>query len=456
MSNMARKRRADPHQRSKGGTVTARKHRFESFSQRIARLKIDPVRRQTRQRAVDEDGEVADNSYTRTSLEYWKDVNMSENFVSFYREVQPLCGSLPQLLHHKDRVIDTLMRYIEKRDALSLEPFLSLITHLSHDLGARFEVYFERVVTLVSQIAAKHPDVAVIEWSFTCLAWLFKYLSKLLVPDLRPLYDLLAPLLGKTPQKPFVTSFAAQALSFLLRRAALVYERKPEPLQLFLNHALEDIGRSTREVHGNQYTEGLVLLLGETTKGVGRSLHSATQPLLKVVLSHIFSSASRNVEGNFIAEESMVEGLLISLLERTDTEGFRPALAAVLCIIESLDQTVTYQQVRLASHLLFVIIGSRFMNRIDSWPEVLAIVTKLVSLINDKKVEGDVIFPQELMAVIAVSMDHSPNNIADSYASVVRNLLDEPFVPHFLEFCIFFAEMRPDRFRGLLLHTFQQ
>ncbi|KKY28364.1 putative heat repeat protein [Diplodia seriata] len=215
VSQAKRKKSDKVFRPKKGGTESSRKHHFESFSHRIAKLNIDPIRRTTR-RADDEHDLSTTTSYLKTSFDEWKDLNLSESFHAFSRELDPLCESLPQILHHADSIMDLLVRYIEKRDALSLEPLLSLVSHFAHDLGARFEKYFARTVRIVCDVAAKHPDIEVIEWSFTCLAWLFKYLSRLLVPDLRPLYDLMAPLLGKEHQKSFVSRFAAEAMSFLL------------------------------------------------------------------------------------------------------------------------------------------------------------------------------------------------------------------------------------------------
>jgi hypothetical protein len=60
------------------------------------------------------------------------------------------------------------------------------------------------------------------------------WLSRLLVPDLRPVFDLIAPLLGKQRQKAFVSRFAAEALSFLIRRAGAGHHRDQKPLQLIL------------------------------------------------------------------------------------------------------------------------------------------------------------------------------------------------------------------------------
>ena len=127
--------------RTKGGTASSRKHHFESFPQRIAKLNIDPVRRVRRPTADDTDITTT-FSYFKTSFNEWRDLNLSEGFTSFAREVAPLCESLPQILHYDNRIMDLLVGYIEKADTWSLEPLLSLVAHFAHDLGARFEKHF--------------------------------------------------------------------------------------------------------------------------------------------------------------------------------------------------------------------------------------------------------------------------------------------------------------------------
>ncbi|KAK5009683.1 U3 snoRNP protein, partial [Cryomyces antarcticus] len=231
---------------TKSGTASSRKFRFESFSKRISKLTIDPIRR-ARRNEVNTDGDSEVSSYFKTAFEEWKDLNLSEQYTNFSREVAPLCESLTQVVYYQDRIMDILIGYIAKQDANSLKPLLDLLAHFAHDLQDRFDKHFERAVATICRVAADHADAEVIEWSFNCLAWLFKYLSRLLVPDLRPLYDLMAPMLGKTHQKPFITRFAAEAMSFLMRKAGAVYHRDHKPLDDILAHIMVDHEKEAAE-----------------------------------------------------------------------------------------------------------------------------------------------------------------------------------------------------------------
>ncbi|KAI5295297.1 U3 snoRNP protein, partial [Ascosphaera acerosa] len=74
-------RRGKPARLLRKGTATTKSHRFEPFSQRVVKLKIDPIHRSRR---TPQDGDDANStSYFRSSLEHWIDLNLSENFTRF-------------------------------------------------------------------------------------------------------------------------------------------------------------------------------------------------------------------------------------------------------------------------------------------------------------------------------------------------------------------------------------
>ena len=112
-----------------------------------------------------------------------------------------------------------LVQYISLHEKEALEPLLDLLTAFAHDLGTRFEKHYAKSLELLIGIAGKARDVEVIEWTFGALAFLFKYLSKLLVPNLIPTYDVVCGLLGKQRHPPHIARFAAEALSFLVKKA---------------------------------------------------------------------------------------------------------------------------------------------------------------------------------------------------------------------------------------------
>lgn len=440
--------------KTKGGTASSRKHHFESFSQRIAKLNIDPVRR-IRRPTVDDADITTTFSYFKTSFDEWKDLNLSEGFTGFAREVAPLCESLPQILHHDNRIMDMLVAYIETGDTWSLEPLLSLVAHFAHDLGVRFEKHFARAVTTVLRIAVKNQAAEVIEWSFTCLAWLFKYLSRLLVPDLRPLFDLMAPLLRKQNQKPFITRFAAEALSFLVRKAGAAFHRDKKPLGTIIRHILQDLEESSRQGNTEQYEVGLMALFMESVKGIQRGIHSSGQAVIQELLEQTFDTlALMSSTQQPSPAEKVFNGVLIALIHHTDANTFRPLLEAMMEKMQTIELNSS-ENIGLSARLLFLISGVRKGSRIEDWAPILERLNRLISTINEKEIEIASAIP-DVLATFALVIQGCPLDVAIPYVRLLETFTGEPWEDHFLPFCNFFADLGSERFKSLLLPHFQR
>ncbi|EON63763.1 hypothetical protein W97_02991 [Coniosporium apollinis CBS 100218] len=437
----------------KGGTQSSRKHHFEPFSKRIAKLSIDPVRK-TRRNDLDENGASETSSYFKTSFDEWKDLNLSESFVSFSREVEPLCESLPQILHYDERIMDILIRYIEHMDALSLQPLLGLVSHLAHDLGARFERHFQRTVAVVCKVAAQHSDIEVIEWSFACLAWLFKYLSRLLVPDLRPLYDLMAPLLGKAPQKPFITRFAAESMSFLVRKAGAAYHRSKEPLQLIINHALQDLETTVSENNAPLYQQGLSTLFTEAIRGVQGGLHSSGDAVFRELLAQ--SHQSKSTERGNTGAKRIVHGVLVALIHHTNSETFAPIVEVVVPFCQASATGATDSQLRDASRLLFIISAVRKGTRIHDWKPLLSCISILVESTSSRSDAVDSGTASDILVALAVVFQSAPLEVVIPHIRLLDHLTTDEWEQHFLPFCNFFAELGRERFESLVLPHLQR
>lgn len=455
VSQAKRKKTERVSKPKKGGTESSRKHHFESFSKRIAKLNIDPIRRTTRR--VDDHDLSASTSYLKNSFEEWKDLNLSENFNAFSRELDPLCESLPQILHHADCIMDLLIRYIEKRDALSLEPLLSLVSHFAHDLGVRFEKYFARAVQTVCQVAAKHPDIEVIEWSFTCLAWLFKYLSRLLVPDLRPLYDLMAPLLGKEHQKSFVTRFAAESMSFLVRKAGASYHRDKEPLQIIVSHALNDLEVLAQRDDASQYQQGLMSLFVDSVKGIQNGLHSSAEAILKVLLEQVlaFKENDSLVPGERPAMD-VVQGVLTATIHHTNSETFRPVLQIVLDQIDAPNRSKDTQMLEKTARLLFTVAGVRKGTRVADWSSLMRTTSHVVASAEHTIAAADSTVVSDVLAALAVILQLCPMDVAIPHLRILDTISSGSWQQSFLYFCNFFSELGTDRFQSILLPHFKK
>jgi U3 small nucleolar RNA-associated protein 20 len=315
------------------------------------------------------DDEETTKSFFKSSFDKWVELNLSTTFTQFVREARPLCDSLPLILHNKDRLFDVLHTYIDKRDVLAVEPLLDLLSQFAHDLGATFEPYLERSVSLLSKLVAKHVDVETIECTFNCLAYLLKYLSRLLVPDLRPLYNILAPLLGRENQKSFVVRFAAEALSFLLRKA------KGDSLRLIVRHAFEDLQQNVGKAGASAYSYGLMTMFHEACISVDHTIHSRGPQVFGMMLS--VNLEQPDTES---ACFGVVQGVLTGLIHHTSAETFRPILETVLEFIgpniEEADPSA--RKVEVAARLIYTCTSVRKGGRIQDWGKVGDAVLNLV------------------------------------------------------------------------------
>lgn len=436
--------------RVKGGTASSKKHTFESFAQRIAKLKIEPVRR-GRSTIIDDAELDATFSYFKDALNEWRDINLADVFTTFARRVAPLCDSLPQVLHHDERIFELLVQHIEKGDKNSEEPLLRLMASFAHDLGVRFEKHFERAVQTVAQLAATHSDVEVIEWSFTCLAWLFKYLSRLLVPDLRPVFDLMTPLLGKARQKLFVMRFAAESISFLVRKAGAAYHRDQAPLRTIVKHISDQLKISQGTAQDVDFQQGLMTLFADSIKGLQRGLHSSAVAIMQELLLQTYDG----VEEDSLSPplEPVLLGVVTSVIHHSDAEHFQPLLEVIIGAVNTNASDKKF--VGLSSRLLFVACGVRKGSRIALWPSVLEAISALVRSVESAPDE-ETSSTQELLETLAVVYQYCPIDAAIPHTQILEKLGKGPLERFFLSFCSTFASMGAERFNTLILSYFKR
>ncbi|PCH00938.1 Down-regulated-in-metastasis protein [Penicillium occitanis (nom. inval.)] len=445
--------RGKPAKFLKKGTETTKSHRFETFSQRVSKLKIDPIHRVRRTDFGEEDGEEDETfSHFRSSLDHWSEMNLSEFFTEFVRRVNSLSESLPQVLYHEEKIMALLVEFIDKRDKLSIEPLLSLLSQFARDLGVRFEKHFATSVTLVASVAATHTDVEVIEWSFTCLAWIFKFLSRLLVPDLRQLLGIMTPYLGKERQKPFVARFAAESMSFLIRKAGLVYHKNKAPLNRAISFLFEDLRDSTESRSLETYKEGLMVMFSEAIKGIKGGLYSNASDILKCLIEN----ATVNDEAQFSLAEEVVCGVLTNIIHVTTSETFPELLKVVCAYVEAGKSEHKASHIKLSSHLIFVCVTTRKATRVKDWKDVhQSLVTLLQRALRGLETHRDTL--PRILTSAAYALQLSPMDEMMPFMRPIMELVsDERLTPYFLSFCSTFSEFGPERFQIVVLPYFQR
>ncbi|KAJ1654336.1 U3 snoRNP protein, partial [Dispira simplex] len=262
-SNLARELNKD------GGR---KRFKFQSFRKRVESVDIKVTRRVIKY--LDEPD--VQGSYFQESLEAWRELNCTTHFTKFSREIQPYSNSLPQLLFHKHEVVDILKRYIRTADGLSIRPLLDLTSVLSRDLIDEFLPFYESIMKTLVPLAYRE-DIETVESCFNTMAYLFKYLLKFIITDLRPSFRIIMCLLGKEHEKPHIRRFAAESFAYLLRKC------NPQQLPTILTYMLQCYSEASTVT----FQQGLLLLFTEAVKSVNGRLHSKTGRLFTGLLDNL-------------------------------------------------------------------------------------------------------------------------------------------------------------------------
>ncbi|CUS08070.1 unnamed protein product, partial [Tuber aestivum] len=429
----------------RGSTKSAKNHTFQSFTQKLQDLKIDPTKK-VRRRVLDE---ASESSFFRSALEKWIDLNLSTTFVElFVRPVRPLSESLPHILHHKERIFGLLVDGIKTKDVNALEPLLDLLTQFAHDLGVEFGGFFEESVALLAGLVVEgFVEAQVVEWVFGALAYLLKYLSRLLVGDLRPLFGVVRGMLGRGGGRGFVRRCAGEAVGFLIRSA------KAEVVKDLVRAVFEDL----RECDGAWvpgYTEGLMGLFREGCVGVDRGLHSKA-PVVMESLVQVAKELGEDIGGRCF---KIIEGVLISLIHHTNNETFRPALQVIYATNNLGDGLST----RMSARLLYICLTVRKGNRIADWGSAgevavanVRAAVKLLDESNDGEGVRETMW-ESLKATAMVMQTADMEVVISRLRRVMDSVKEFQGGQLFLPFCEFLADTGVERFRAFALPYFQR
>ncbi|EPS44052.1 hypothetical protein H072_1959 [Dactylellina haptotyla CBS 200.50] len=357
----------------KGGTASAKRHTFQTFTQKIASIKIDPIRRIRR---FDDALPSENSSHFFETLTEYNDLYLSAIFVEFCRVTTRYTESLPHILYHQELIVtnleDAVVKCETEGEDSSLQPLLGLIPQVARDLGVEFEKHFERCVRLITGVIVRTKNVEVVEWAFEALAYLLKYLSRLLVEDLRPLYTIVAPLLGKESQKYYTTRFMAEAMSFLIRKS------KGEGLESIVQFIARDLAETCRgknKANAEQYVYGLRTMFVDTCMGIEHTLHTRAEPILKALLKEALDRELADEKNRW---EEVVSGTIIGLIHRTKQNTASPLLQSVYEFVEANSDSM--EHLIFAADLLFAVMGTRKGNRIENWTTPAELTFKLLEI----------------------------------------------------------------------------
>ncbi|XP_034530006.1 small subunit processome component 20 homolog [Notolabrus celidotus] len=245
--------------------------RFLTFAERLANVNINVIHRIDRTGAHAEEVE----TYFSEGLTKWRDLNLTEHFTTFLKEVSNKSQSFNMLVFHQTTIVETLKTHLGVKNSLAYQPLLDLVVQLARDLQTDFYPHFPDFFILITSLLDT-KDTEVLEWAFTCLSYLYKYLWKVMVKDMTKIYGLYSTLLAH--KKEHIRKFAAESFSFLMR--------KVPDLDALLSLMFSDL-----EQHPDK-AEGAGQLLFEMCKGVRQMFHSCAGNALPVAFRKLGTSTN--------------------------------------------------------------------------------------------------------------------------------------------------------------------
>ncbi|TID28922.1 hypothetical protein CANINC_002190 [Pichia inconspicua] len=336
-------------------TASTRKFSYKSFRDHVDSIKIDPLKDIKRKAFHD-----VEISHFLSTLEHWREVNLSKNFQELVEIVEPITLSLPLLLYNKDKIFDALEKTISYNDTLSLQPSLELLSQFCHDLGPDFMEYYLRTLELIKTIALDQKDPQSLELIFNALAYIFKYLSRVLINDLIPTFHSLLPLLT-VEKKDYINRFASEALSFLIRKLRL------SSLKEFIN----DVFNTPALIENNSpsYHLALTVMFTESLKSAAGVLHSKTGIILPALASVCLQNAK------FTA---VLSDIVMELLDYTEnSENSKLLYTTLVTVFTKALEDPNYLAITNITQLLLTLSFAESGRRVEDWNEIIKFVDPL-------------------------------------------------------------------------------
>ena len=389
-------------------TKTTKRFRYSSFKARIDDLRIEPARNLSK-RVHD----YVESSHFLASFDHWRDINMSADFTSFAFEVQNIVQTLPQILYHADTIFDSLEKHINEQDDKSLQPLLDLLAQFCHDLGPDFTKYYERAVTSLIKlldVAIKFESPEVFEWGFNCLAYVFKYLSRVLTDDLIPTFDMLLPLLSNP--KEYLSRFSAEALSFLIRKS------NTKKLSTLTSHFFEKLNNSDKD--SNLY-DGLLTLFTEAIVSTPGSLHSKSNSIITVLLEESFKIQDSQLCTALFCDVWM------NISKHAEIEALTPVTEST---IECISKFITDQNSSNIIQILSTMVFAESGRKIANWSLITKTIDSVIKEATSLKADN-------ITFLFAVLLRNADVRCLTQYHKVIFETVLNNYPSEFLQFFSF-------------------
>ncbi|PFH47399.1 hypothetical protein AMATHDRAFT_67804 [Amanita thiersii Skay4041] len=228
-----------------------------------------------------EHDEVEENgSLFHASLDHWRQLNLAPSFVHFAKNAEPLCLSMPLLLHNWRAVLDLWIGAMDASDDEGYKALLDLLQKLAADLRNTLLPTYKTILSILYSLLPRPISTDALSVLLTTLTSVFKYL---LIPSLQSEARLLEETwtdLRSTLVKclPEVQRAVAEVWGAVLRR--LKGKEIREEAIVLLAKSLEDV------------EDTCAFSLAFACKSVSQTLHTCTPSLIEPLLSYHLNSST--------------------------------------------------------------------------------------------------------------------------------------------------------------------
>ncbi|XP_073005480.1 uncharacterized protein [Typha latifolia] len=371
---------------------------FKSFSQRVEEINIDVFRSLDPVKAEPSRG----TSFFLESLVQWRELNTAEDFISFYDEMMPLVQTLPQVILHREKIFSELIKRLNVKARLSLEPILMLVAALSRDILEDFMPFLQNLtsctVDLLKDGGDRDPEI--LEQVFTSWSYILMHLQKYLVKDLVHILKITLQL--RFFSKDYVREFMAEAVSFLLRNAPI------EQLMRGLRKVIFEVAKissSTRKA-------GVTALLWHVIRGTSSRLHSRADKVLRFLMDKSILRINDKYPEGSVAVLEVISGIFDRLCSEVDQKELK---VMYTCLSEETKKSISDGCVEHLNHMLVLLIDAINKSNQRKTFDVVTIV-ELVQLLVDRYI----------MPANGMELENQSSEILNRILQLLLCLLDVP------------------------------
>lgn len=301
----------------------------------------------------DSETEVEVSTTFASELDVALDRNASEIFGKFHRNIWVFVRSLPEILHHSEKIIDVLMDYMlspasepERPSNLSendsndvhrefvvnhaTTDILHLLAVLARDLRHEIHdfVYTKIIPRIINDLLNRPPpppesgkqpiplNVTIVESAFRTLSYIFRYDSEQLVNDLEPLRKFYGTTLAN--RRELIRRLAAETFAPLIRKVKSQNARHRHLRRVLKALAATGDEPATMSLKRTQSdaVDGISQLIFQLVRGVPGSLHSQGQKTISFLLDFCSDGSTSSKKDEKQSCNHLVVSVASCFLER--------------------------------------------------------------------------------------------------------------------------------------------